>query len=453
MINHRFATEVACKKLFSAKHFDDFSVQLEAFSGSLKDMAEKSQYTMIAHALGAFDEAFLEAGLDNDRIIAISRLLPLSLQGCMAALDEVDAEGARELALNITKHETYQPHGRTYIEEVIGKFGKRGFSENISMLLEGLFKIPYEDQEFDYKGFVDTLYEAFAEDFQETIDWAVKFEKKFFETDFPKIVSIYSTQAMGNIFFKKGLRELGKIIMEETASSAKSIELHERERFIGLRVSQDEMGSCDTEALICFLLGTQYIEPHWFDSEYRDMSGAVINRAKHMMKLSDSGINGHHLEQVCAMAISQASDTSQLKSMHSNMKEMNVTLPKELADHSINKCLRFFISKPGDIIEISKYADHFGATIDFTPHQEEITELVQNWSESTWLSAGSILSCHYGSVDGFPCSNGHIAAAVDSNWSRWDDKDRRIALDQLPREVFVKSRQLKGLKVSDDLGL
>lgn len=453
MINHRFATEVACRKLFSAETFDDFSFQLDAFNGSLKDMADKAQYTMISHALSAFDQAFLDADLDNERILAVSRLLPLSLQSCMKALDEVNAEGARELALNITKHETYEPHDKTYIEEVIGKFGKRKFSENIGMLLEGLFKIPHGDQEFDYQGFVDTLHHAFEDDFQETIDWAIAFEKSFMGTNFPSIVSIYSTQAMGNMFYRKGLRGLGRLIMEETASSAKGLELHEREQFLGIRVSVEERKQCGTEPMVCFMLGTQYIEREWFDTKLHGLNGPVISRAHHLMKLSDIGVIHSSLEQVCAIGIGLCTKYSDLKSMLDVMKELKVTIPKELADHAINKCLPFFLSKPADIIEIHGYQELFGATIDFSPYKEKIAENVNTWAEADYLSPGDILSCHYGSSEQFPCSHLHIATAVDGNWSHWNEKERRIALDQLPREVFLKSRQLKGLKVSDDLGL
>ena len=49
MINHRLATEHACAKLFGSNDFDEFMLNLDAFSCNLKDMAEKFQYLSLIH--------------------------------------------------------------------------------------------------------------------------------------------------------------------------------------------------------------------------------------------------------------------------------------------------------------------------------------------------------------------------------------------------------------------
>lgn len=453
MINHRLATEHACAKLFGSKGFDEFMLSLDAFSCNLKDMAEKSQYTMIAHALAAFDEAFQVADLDNDRIIAVSKLMPLSLPACLVALDEVDDEGARELARNITHHESYTPQNNIFIEEVVYKFGKRGFHSNTPFILEGLFKIPYGDEEFDYKGFVETLFEAFKDGSKETIEWAIAFEKTFMNTSFPSIVSVYSQHHMGIMFYENGLKGLGKTIMMEAGISAKGTELHKRESLLGVRLSESEIGSCETEAIACYLLGSKIIEPFWLKTKISGLSGQLISQANHLMNKSGMSVSMENLEQIFSIAVSQATTQKKLKEIYSNITELGVILPKHLADYSVNECLKHFVSNPTDIIEIIKYGNKLVADIDFKPYSEKISASTRDWAETYHLSAGDILSCHFGSPNEFPCTHQDIATAVDRNWSHWSDKDRRVAMDQLPHAVFVKSRQIKGLKISDELGL
>lgn len=455
MINHRIATERACSVLFGSNNFSDFITYLDMFVGQIKEMAGQAQYTMISHAVSTFDQSFLSATyLDNDRVIAVLRHVPLSLPACLKALDYVDSEGAREIAKNIAKHETFpvDPNDDIFIDDVVKKLSELGFAENTPIILDKLFRVPYENEEFDYNGFVASLYRAFKSDCRHTIDWAIGFESKLMETELPSLLSNYSNQTMGNIFYKKGLKSLGKVIMEDTAESSRAIELHERDKFLGLRIPLKSSNAYDVEARICYWLGSDVIEPEWFDIETSELSGKSIERAVDMMQKSTFGYPRENLDVVFGVSIANCYKTSMLKDMVSYMEKLSVFLPEALASFSLNKCLKYFIDKPSEVMDIMKIAGQIGAKLDFSPYSEKIASNVKKWTGAQ-LTAGDILACHFGSRDGFPCDVISIANAVDGNWNIWNDKERRIALDQLPYEVLVKSRHLKGLKLSDELGL
>lgn len=454
MINHRIATEVACKKLFESRDFNEFTVSLENFSNQLKNMAGQAQYTMIAHALDAFDESFRKAkNLDNDRIIATARLIPLSLAAVLVALEHVDAGGANELAKNIVKHETFPEESDVYINEVMQKFCTNGFASLTPMILERLFRIPFGDEDFDYVGFADTLYDAFSENCKNTIDWAVAFESELMETGFSERLAGYTRQEMGNLFYKKGLKHLGAMIMEIHDRGCRGLELHERDAFLGLRVDPKHNHIYDREALASYLLGSTFIEPEWFDVHVDGLTSKVINLSATIMRATEAMVVRDNLEKVYAIAISNCSKVDSIKSLIKGMSELNLTLSSDVADFALNKALKYFVKKPQDIVDIMKLQEPLGAELNFEVYAKEIGDSVNSWSGTHSLAIGDILSCHYGSSNGFPCNIQHIATAVDENWRFWNDKEQQIALNQLPFEVVKLSKNLKALKISNELGI
>lgn len=454
MINHRLATEEACWRLFDARDPVKFKTHLEGFSNQLKDMAEQAQYTMIAHALDAFDKAFRVAkNLDNNRVTEVARLLPLSLKACLVALEHVDAEGAHALAMNIVKHETFPEESDLYINEVMQNFCNKGFASLTPLILDKLFRIPFGDEDFDYMGFVDTLYEAFNKDCQYTIDWAVGFEDKLMESGFSEKISVYTKQYMGNMFYKKGLKSLGAKIMEIDDKGSRGLELHDRDRLLGLRIKASENNGYDREALALYLLGSDFIEPEWYSASIEGLTSKIVDMSAHVMRITDVGLAQANLEQVLAIAVANCTKASDIKSFIAVMDTQKIALPENLANYAINSSLRYFTRTPQDVVDIMKLEAPLGATLDFTPHIDKISKAVNTWATTHQLTVGDILSCHFGSRDGFPCDIVSVATAVDCNWKFWNDKDRRVALEQLPYEVVTRSKHLKGLKLSDELGL
>lgn len=453
MINHRIASTEICKEMFSQSEHSDFESFLNEFLAQIKDMSDKGQYTIVSHALGEFDKQMIKSKCTGDMIVSICKVLPVSLKACMTVLNGTSDKAAEALAHNIAFHESYAEQGDVYIEEVIPEFGKRGFSTYINIILEGLFKLPSYKEEFDYQGFVETLYDAFDNDYEEVISWAISYEKAFMATGFAECVPIYSKQYMGNQFYKKGLKQLGSLIMSETAQSATGVELFERLKFTGRHVVPFGSSIYKPEALACYLLGVQDIGPEWFQKPVHGLSGTILSLSHRNMVEIKADVKNSNIDKLAAIIIANSSSGKAILEVQKTLKDLGVSLSKEMADYSFNEALKYFVDKPAEIIEIVGLANDFVATLDFTPFASKIEKCVEAWSETWSLGIGAIMACHFKSVNGFPINNQNVATAVDRNWSIWSDKDRRIALDNLPYEVVVLSRQLKGLKISNDLGL
>lgn len=455
MINHRIATTEVCSNMFWEDSLEGFRSHFNPFMQQINAMAEKRQYTMISHALEIFDRELIDSSSTDEQSALIAASVPISLAAAEKMLDRIGYDTARLLAENIAKNQTFRPEkdGWLFIETVVERFVACGFSDHVGIILESYLSLPDGHDPYDYEGFINTLYDVFDQGYSGVINWVVEHESRLTNPEFMEALSSYANQKIGNLLYKKGLKILGSFIMIETPSSSEGVELHERRLITGREVSPEDCGGVGSGALACYLLGLPYISMDWFESEIPELTGNSIHYA-HKQLSAIHPIDQGNVEVVSAIALSSATKKEKIVDIMHTLRRLGVGLHDELSALAFTKCVKNFLDSPESIIDIMKAADSFGVEIDFSPHLAPITETIDEWPEKHPLVIGRILNCYFNSRCGFPIDKHHAAMAINNNWDSWKDKDREVALAQIPTEIIpLLDRQIKGLKVTRDLGM
>jgi hypothetical protein len=441
-----------CDELGS-KFLDDdkFPGLLDTVVENFKLMAEQAKYSIISYAHQALDESISKGNVTDDRVLAISQVLPISLSACCINLPTDNPELARALAMNIIRHEDYHSDSSTRIEDAIIQFIEYGYSDAAVLLLEGMMAVSYGYYSYNHRAFMIVLGMAFEEGDQTIIEWTKNKEEYILQTDIRSSMEDSTCQWQGNFFYKNGVKKLGAIIMERCPGSSRGVELFERELFTGRGIDPSNPNVKDLGAIVAYMLGTPNLSREWFAASIKDISGKLLT--DNIKALRDIGVNvsNDRIELVAAIMIATSTKLTSIQSVNESLAQLGIALPKELADIAYNQAMPKAWMGIQALVKFNQIAIESGAEVDYSVVQDRIDKEILIWQEG-YSSHTEMIAIMCDSPH-FPISDVQFSKAIDLKWSRWNARERDHMFNNTPKRIAAMSTQLKGVALEQAIGL
>jgi hypothetical protein len=452
MTDERRYLKNVCEELGGRFLSDEkFQGVLDAVVEGFKLMAAEGKYSIVAYAHQILDESIKKGHVTSDRVLAISKVLPISLSACYMNVPDDDPELAYALAMNILKHEDFYGDQDTRIDEAIIHFIEQGYADAAVILIEGLMTVSYGYTSFNHRAFLCVLGMAFEEDDKTIIEWTKNKEEYILSTDIRYSMDETGSQWLGNLLYKKGVKKLGTIIMEKCPGSSRGLELFERELFTGRGVEPSNPLTKDHDAIVAYMLGTPMLSREWFSIPIVNISGDLLSR--NIKELSDIGVqvSNDRIELVSAIMIATSTKIECIKSVNDNLRQLGVVPAKELVDIAYNQAMPKSWYGIQSLVLFNKIATEQGADVDYGVAQDRIDKEVSVWQQG-YTSHTDMVTLMYDSPN-FPITDVQFAEAIDLKWSKWNPKDRDHLFVNTPKRIAAMSRQLKGVALEQAIGL
>lgn len=441
-----------CSRLSTEESFDSDLLELQ---GNLNKLAAEGKYTILASAQASLDECVTKASLAADRIIRIADMFPLSLSTCSAIAISGEPNLAIALAKNIVRHEDFHNSETIAIEEFIVDFVEQGYSEAVTILFEGLIDVSFNSSDFHHAALVSPLFTACENSVSRIIEWALVNEDRIMDTDIRyDLDKKWVAQYQGNMFYKSGLKKLGAAIMKQCPESCEDLELFERELFTGHGITPENPKSDNLNAVVAYLLGTPNLTHEWFGTTLKDFPGRLLEKNISELRMIGVNITNERIELVGSIMIATSSNLENIKSVNKSLDALRIVPSKELLEIAYNHAMPKVWVTMEQLAAFHAVTSSYQVQVDYKDVSEKIDKAFERWSQSKNLTHAPALALFMSDcVNGFPVSHSGLATIIDSNWDKWNPRERSLLHVNAPKQAALLSKYMKSMELEDAMGL